>query len=91
MSDDLSFDAVFERSDDVSSVCVIFRIRSKDDQLIQRNAYLESANLNITLFQNIKQSDLNARLKIGKFVDRKDAAIRAWYDSKMNRPFMRIM
>ena len=39
----------------------------------------------------LKRPDLDARLQVGKFVDRKDAPVAPRDDAEVNRPFMSVM
>src|SRR5690606_29587225 len=54
VSDNLTVNAVLQRSDYTSTVRVIFGVRGKYKLNIQRHAQLESANLDVTFLQDIE-------------------------------------
>ncbi len=76
MSADLASDAVFQRRDDFSSGCVVFRIRGKHQHHIQRQAHRIAFDLHIAFLHDVEQADLHFAGEIRKFIDRKDAAVR---------------
>ncbi|MCG3120720.1 MAG: hypothetical protein ALAOOOJD_03548 [bacterium] len=87
----LRADTVLQRRDDVAPIGVIFRVRGVYDHHVERNADRETTNLNVFFLHDVEEADLDARLQIRQFVDRKNAAIGARNDAEMNDALVGIM
>src|SRR5665213_1648831 len=64
MSKYLAPDSIFQGRNNTTTIGIILRIGSENKENIQRKTQFKSSNLHIPLLQNIKQSNLNARLQI---------------------------
>src|SRR5262245_55647484 len=72
---DLRSDSVFERCYDLASCGVVFRIRRKHKDNVQRQPDRKALNLNVTLLHDIEKAHLDFARKIREFVDRKDPTV----------------
>ena len=77
MRHDLGADAIFERRYDLAARRVVFRVCRKDQHHIQRQTHRITFNLHVAFLHDVEKTDLNFAGEIGKFINRKDAAIRA--------------
>ena len=85
----LTFDSVFKRRYNRTTVGIIFWIGSEYKNNIQRKSQLKTTNLNIPFLKNIKEGNLNPCLQIRKFIDYKDATVTSWNDAVVNYSFIR--
>ena len=70
-------DAVFEGGDDAAAIGVVLWIGGEDHANVKVQADRIAANLDVALFENIKEADLNFGGKVGQFIDGKDATVGA--------------
>ena len=89
MRRNLRADAVFQRRDDFSTSRVIFRVRRENEHHVERQTHRKTFNLHVAFLHYVEKSDLNLSRQIGKFVDRKNSAIRPRQKSVKNRQFIR--
>src|SRR5579875_2171407 len=75
MGANLRAEAVLERCNDATAVGVIFGIRAGDEKNVQRQPEGIPAYLDVSLFENIEQSDLDPLGEIGQFIDGENAAV----------------
>ncbi len=62
MGENLRIDSVFQRSDNIPAVRVVFRVRGKNNHNVEGNPDIESPDLNVFFFQDVEQPYLNTRL-----------------------------
>ena len=74
---DLGPEAVLERRDDPPARGVVLRVGDGDDVQVEREPDREAADLDVALFEDVEQADLDALGQVGQLVDRDDAAIGA--------------
>ncbi len=84
----LAPETVFQRRDDAAAVGVILGVRRGDEHDVERQAHLVTADLDITLFEHVEQSDLNSFSKVWQLIDGEDPAIRARDETVMKRQFV---
>ena len=77
--------AVLQRRDDAAAVGVVLRVRAGDDEDVERQADAVAADLDVALFHDVEQADLDALGKVGELVDAEDAAIGARDEPVVNR------
>src|SRR5712664_117590 len=70
-------DAVFQRRDDFSARRVIFRIRGKNEQDVERKSQRITLDLDVSFLHDVEQTNLNFSGEIGKFIDGENAAVGA--------------
>ena len=74
---DLGAEAVLQRRDDAAAVGVVLRVGAGDDAHVERQADAVAADLDVALFHDVEQADLDALGEVGQLVDAEDAAIGA--------------
>ena len=89
MRQNLALYPVLERGDDRSSVGVVLGVGCEHELNVQGQPHLETPNLNVPFLKNVEERDLNARLQIRQFIDRKNAAVTARNKAKMKAPLRR--
>ena len=83
MSLDQRPNAILELRNHLAASVVGRRIRTEEDEQIQIKFYRVTAYLDVSLFEDIEQSDLNKFIKFRQFVHRKDATVHSWDQTKM--------
>src|SRR5215831_9959728 len=73
---DFRTNAVLQGCDDFASSSVVFGVRGKNDNDIERQPDRVALNLNVPLLHDVEQPDLNFSGEIRQFVDGEDAAVR---------------
>jgi hypothetical protein len=81
---DLRTETILQWRNYSTAICVVFRICRSDDEKVDWQANLESANLHILLFQDIKQANLDPFCQIREFVEIENAAVGAWNQAEGN-------
>src|SRR5712664_3867055 len=81
-------DAVFQRRDDFSARRVIFRIRGKNEQDVERKSQRIAFNLNVPFLHDVEKADLNFSGEVGEFIDGENAAIGAREKPVVNGEFV---
>ena len=74
---DLDAVAVLQRRDDAAAVGVVLRVGARDEEDVERQADAIAADLDVALFHDVEQADLDALGQVGQLVDREDAAVGA--------------
>ena len=74
---DLGAVAVLERRDDAAAVGVVLRVGGGDDEDVERQADAVAADLDVALFHDVEEADLDALGEVGQLVDAEDAAVGA--------------
>jgi hypothetical protein len=70
-------ETVLERRDDPTAARVVLRVRRRDDVEIQGQPDREAANLDVPLFEDVEQADLDPLGEVGELVDREDPPVRS--------------
>ena len=86
---DLGAVAVLERRDDAAAVRVVLRVGGGDDQHVERQADAVAADLDVALFHDVEQADLDALGEVGQLVDAEDAAVVARDQAVVDRQLVR--
>src|SRR2546430_9908796 len=73
----LRAEAILERRDDAAARRVVLGVRAGDDEQIERQPHAVPADLDVLLFHDVEQADLNALSEVGQLVDAEDAPVRA--------------
>ena len=85
MRTNLAADAILQRRNDLAASRVVFGIRSKDQQQIERQSDRIALNLHVAFLHDVEKTYLNASGQIGQFVDGENAAISARNEAVVNR------
>ena len=80
--------AVFEGGDDAAAVGVVLRVGAGDDVDVQGEADAVAADLDVALFHEVEEADLDALGEVGEFVDAEDAAVGAGDEAEVNGEFV---
>src|SRR4029079_15831852 len=82
-------DAVLELRNDLAAAVVGGRVSGEEDQHIDIEADRIAADLDIALFEDFEQADLDQFIELGQLVDGKNAAVQARDQAKVQRLFGR--
>jgi len=82
---DLGAEAVLERRDDPAAVGVVLGVGAGHDVHVDRQANLVAADLDVALFHDVEQADLDALGQVRQLVDREDAAVGPRHEPVVNR------
>ena len=74
---DLRAEAVAQRCNDAAAVRVVFRVRARDQEHVQRQTHTVPADLHVALLHDIEEPNLNALGQVGQLVDAENAAVGA--------------
>ena len=72
---DLRAVAVLEGGDDAAAVGVVLGVGGGDDDDVEREAEAVAADLDVALFHDVEEADLDALGEVGELVDGEDAAV----------------
>ena len=73
-----------QRRDDRAAIGVVLGVGREGEQHVEGEAYRKAADLEVALFEQVQEADLDARREIGQLVDREDAAVGARNDSEVD-------
>ena len=74
---DLGAEAILERRDDAAAAGVVLRVRAGHDEQVERQPQGVATHLDVALFEDVEQADLDAFGEVGQLVEAEDAAIGA--------------
>src|SRR5688572_10310852 len=77
--------AVLQRRDNAAAAGIILRIGAGDDHHIQGEPDFVTLYLNVFFFHQVKQTHLYFFGKVGQFINREDATVRARHETIVNR------
>src|SRR5215831_10165775 len=75
---DFRTNAVLQGCNDFAPSSVVFGVRGKNDNDVERQPYRVALNLNVPFLHDIEQTDLNFSGKIRQLIDGEDTAVRTW-------------
>src|SRR2546426_2443377 len=81
---DLGAEAVLERRDDPAPIGIVLGVGARDHVHVDRQADLVAADLDVPLFHDVEQPDLDALGEVGKLVDREDASVGPRHEPVVN-------
>ena len=81
---DLRAEPVLERRDDPATVGVVLGVGARDDVDVDGQAHLVAADLDVALFHDVEQADLDALGQIRKLVDCEDALVGPRHEPVVN-------
>lgn len=85
---DLGAVAVFEGGDDAAAVGVVLGVGAGDDVDVEGEADAVAPDLDVALFHDVEEADLDALGEVGEFVDAEDAAVGAGDEAVVDGEFV---
>ena len=85
---DLGAVAVLERGDDAAAVGVVLRVGGGNDENIEGETDAVAADLDVALFHDVEEADLDAFREVREFVDAEDATIVAGDEAVVDGEFV---
>src|SRR5205807_3408640 len=80
----LRSESVLERCDDAAARGVVFWVRARDHEQVERQAHAIAADLHVLLFHDVEQADLDPFREVGQLVDAEDSTVGAWQQPVMD-------
>src|SRR4051812_29558490 len=80
---DHAADTILELGNHFAAAVVRGRVRGEEEPDVDVEANGIAADLHVALFENVKQADLHELIELGQLVDRKNAAMHAGNEPKM--------
>jgi hypothetical protein len=82
---DLGTEPVLQRGDDPAPVGVVLRVRTGDQEQVERQPQAVAPHLDVALLEHVEHGDLDPLREVGQLVDPEDAAVRAGDQAVVHR------